>query len=201
MNDESYNHFSSDRIGKRQIDELIGIARGLTADGRINQEEAEFLQKWLAANDGIADQPLINTLYRRISEVLQDGILDQEEAQDLFVTLRGLTGDEFELGEVLKSTTLPYTDPPPRLSFPSQRYCFTGTFSFGQRRECEKAVRQRGAECGGITQKTNVLVVGTYATDSWLHSTMGTKILKAVEWRDRGFPIAIVSEDHWVSYL
>lgn len=34
-----------------------------------------------------------------------------------------------------------------------------------------------------MAQKTNVLVIGVYATESWKHSSFGNKILKAVEWR------------------
>ena len=44
--DEFYNRVGGDRIASRQIDELIGIARGLVADDHINQPEVEFLQKW-----------------------------------------------------------------------------------------------------------------------------------------------------------
>jgi hypothetical protein len=56
---EFYNLVGSDRINSRQIDELVGIARGLLADGKLVQDEVEFLQKWLAANLSICDQPLI----------------------------------------------------------------------------------------------------------------------------------------------
>ena len=34
-----YNRVSSNRISSRQIDELVGLARGLCADGVINQAE------------------------------------------------------------------------------------------------------------------------------------------------------------------
>lgn len=44
------NQLGSDRITSRQIDELVGLARGIAADGDLNQTEVEFLQKWLAAN-------------------------------------------------------------------------------------------------------------------------------------------------------
>lgn len=83
MSDEFYNRVGGDRISSRQIDELIGIARGLVADGQINQAEAEFLQKWLAANAAISDQPVIRVLYQRVSEVLADGVLDEHEAAEL----------------------------------------------------------------------------------------------------------------------
>jgi NAD-dependent DNA ligase len=201
MEDAFNNRVSGDRISSRQIDELIGIARGVAADGALNQAEVEFLQKWLAANASISDQPVIRTLYSRINEILADGVLDSGECVELLETLNSFSNRDFELGEVLKSTTLPLCDPPPDLAFVGRTYCFTGTFNYGQRKHCEQAVADRGASCGGLSMRTDYLVVGVYATESWKHSSMGNKIIKAVEWRDEGVPISIVSEEHWARYL
>jgi NAD-dependent DNA ligase len=201
MDDKFYNRVGGVRISSRQIDELIGLARGIAADGALSQAEVEFLQKWLAANVEISDQPVIRTLYRRINEILSDGVLDADEGAELLETLNSFSNRDFELGEVLKSTTLPLSDPAPELTFADRIYCFTGTFSYGQRKHCEKAVVDRDGSCAGLSQKTNVLVIGVYATESWKHSSFGNKILKASEWRDAGLPIAIVSEKHWVRYL
>ncbi len=60
---------------------------------------------------------------------------------------------------------------------------------------------ERGASSGPLSQKTNILVIGIYATESWKHSAFGNKILQAVEWRDQGVPIAVVSEQHWRGHL
>jgi NAD-dependent DNA ligase len=199
--DAFYNRVGGDRIASRQIDELIGLARGLVADGQINQPEAEFLRKWLVANSVVSDQPVIRVLYRRVTEMLSDGVLDDDEMVELLETLNRFSSSDFELGEVLKSTSLPLCDPAPSLTFPGQRYCFTGTFNYGQRKHCEAAVASRGAEFGSLTQRTNVLVVGVYATDSWKHSSFGNKILQACEWRDQGLPISIVAEPHWRTHL
>lgn len=201
MDDELLNRLGGDRIASRQIDELVGLARGLAADGDINQAEAEFLQKWLAANISISQQPLIRTLYERINEALADGVLDDEEKASLLETLGSFSNGDFELGEVLKPSTLPLCDPPPTLSFTGKTYCFTGTFIYGQRKACERAVVERGGVSGGLSRKTEVLVIGAYATDSWKHSTFGNKILQASEWRDEGRPISIVSEEHWTRHL
>ncbi|WP_083850322.1 BRCT domain-containing protein [Rhodovulum sp. PH10] len=199
--DQFYNRVGRDRIECRQIDELIGLARGIAADGLINQAEVQFLQKWLAANVEISDQPLIQTLYRRVNEVLSDGILDENEKSELFDCLATFADIGLELGEVLKPSSLPLCNPAPDLTFPGRRYCFTGTFTLGQRRACEQAVIDRGAQTGSQTQKTNVLVIGSYVTESWKHACFGNKILQACEWRDRGLPICIVSEAHWRGFL
>jgi NAD-dependent DNA ligase len=202
MSDDAfYNRVGGDRIASRQIDELIGIARGLLADGGISRDEVEYLEKWLAANLDISDQPVIHALYTRIEEILSDNLVDEDEKAELFDTLAKLTNRDFELGETLKATTLPIDDPPPSLTFAGKRYCFTGTFLYGLRKRCEQAVAVRGATFGPICQQTNVLVIGTYATDSWKHSSFGNKIIAAVSMRGRGFPIAIVSERHWTQYL
>lgn len=201
MSDALHNRFGGDRITSRQIDELIGIARGLIADGMINQAEVEFLQRWLVANSEISDQPVLRTLYNRVQEILADGIVEDDEKSDLFDTLDRLTRRDFELGEVLKATSLPLCDPAPTLTFPGVVYCFTGTFTYGQRKHCEAAVVDRGGSVGGLTRKTNVVVIGAYATESWKHSSFGNKIVKACEYRDAGVPISIVSEEHWSRHL
>ncbi|MNF12093.1 hypothetical protein D3C80_2134780 [compost metagenome] len=48
-----------------------------------------------------------------------------------------------------------------------------------------------------MSKKIHYLVVGAIGNEQWLHSTYGTKIKKAVELREAGAPLAIVSEEHW----
>jgi len=201
MNDDPYVKYSNDRISSRQIDELVGIARGLIADNKINQEEVLFLGKWLVANSELIDQPLIRTLYERISEIIRDGLVDEDEKAQLLDTLTQFAERDFELGELLKPATLPICHPAPDLTFRNQNYCFTGTFIYGQRKHCEEAILVRGGKVGSVTKKLNVLVIGSYVTDSWKHSSFGDKILKAYKYREEGLPISIVTEKHWRAFL
>ncbi|WP_246675572.1 hypothetical protein [Mesorhizobium sp. B2-6-4] len=92
-----YNRVGGERISSRQIDELIGLARGLAADGTINKAEIEFLQKWLAANGEISNQPIIRTLYRRVNDILSDGAVDADEHAELLDTLDSFSTRDFEL--------------------------------------------------------------------------------------------------------
>jgi NAD-dependent DNA ligase len=200
--EEMYNLYGRERICQRQVDELIGLARGLCADRILNDPEVEFLEKWLAANIGITGYPVVATLYDRIRDILADGAVDADERQALFETLNSFSDTTFELGEVLKSADLPLCSPPPELSFVGRYYCFTGTFNFGGRRQCVEAVEERGAIAAkGVTRMTDYLVIGAYATESWKHSSWGNKVEKACEMRDSGTPISIISEQHWTSYL
>jgi NAD-dependent DNA ligase len=184
-------------LADRQTTQLIGIAQGLIADNKLNDAEIHFLHKWLAANDAVKGNALISMLVGRIEEILADGVIDDDERTDLHTTIAKLTANDFELGEVIKSTTLPLCDPAPEILFEGRQFCFTGTFVFGRRKKCEAETINRGGQTGALTQKTDFLVIGEYATEAWRQETFGRKIEKAVLMRDSGIPIAIVSEAHW----
>ncbi len=95
----------------------------------------------------------------------------------------------------------PFNKPQPDISFDKAHFCFTGTFAFGTRKHCADAVVARGATAGSLKVKTNYLVIGIYATESWIHSFYGRKIEKAMEMRDESLPVGIIGEHNWVQYL
>ena len=196
---ELHRIYGKARLTDRQINELIGLAHGLAADGNVNQTEAEYLQKWLVANREVSDNPITANLLCRVNSMLADGVLDIEESKELFETLRKYSGGDFELGEVLKSCELPLDEPPPHVICPGKTFCFTGTFAFGTRKDCEAAVETMGGKSCSLNQKTNFLVIGVYATESWKHSSYGLKIENAVKMKREGIPISIIGETHWVS--
>jgi NAD-dependent DNA ligase len=76
---------------------------------------------------------------------------------------------------------------------------FTGTCVFGTRKQCQTAVEELGGlNAKGVTKKLDYLVLGTYVTDSWAHESYGLKIEKAMEYRDSGVPLCIITEEHWI---
>jgi NAD-dependent DNA ligase len=198
MTEELHRIYGRARLNDRQINELIGLAHGLIADGSLNQSEAEYLQKWLVANREVTDNPITANLLCRVNAMLADGVLDAEESKELYETLRRFSGGDFELGEILKSCELPLDEPPPKVICAQKIFCFTGTFAFGTRKDCEDAVEKMGGKCGSLNQKTNFLVIGVYATESWKHSSYGLKIEKAVKMKREGISIFIIGETHWL---
>tara|TARA_R110001599_G_scaffold107039_3_gene269137 strand:+ start:3217 stop:3825 length:609 start_codon:yes stop_codon:yes gene_type:complete len=193
--------FGRERLECRAVSELIGLAHGMLADGKIDQNEAEYLQKWLVANEAVTDSPVIVLLRRRVDQFLADGILDEDEALDLFTVLSQFTGNDYELGELQKSTSLPLDTPPPAIEIPGKSFCFTGTFAYGSRRECESVISELGGNPGPMRKTTDYLIIGVYATGSWAHSSFGRKIEKALAFRETGSNVAIISEEHWATQI
>ncbi|MFP4610647.1 MAG: BRCT domain-containing protein [Thiohalophilus sp.] len=193
-----FTRFNRKSIDDRQIDTLIGLSKGVLADGKVDQIEAEFLQNWLAQSRQVTDNPIILNLLEKVDSMLSDGVLDQEESDELMGLLQKISGEKSELGELAKTSSLPVNKPMPDIVFEGNYFLFTGTCAFGTRKQCQEAVKSLGGlNAKGVTKSLNFLILGTYVTDSWAHETFGRKIEKAIDYRDKGVPLAIVTEAHW----
>ena len=199
---ENSRFFNSARMDRRAADALAGMAAGIAADGVVSLEEATFLQAWLRANLAHLEDPVINLLYQRLGLMLQDGELDADESADLLGILRRFGG--IELARASTETTyaaandLPLNSPAPEVVWDGRLFVFTGTMAYGPRKECQKLVEERGGIIGGgVNKKTDFLVIGSIGNDQWRHSSYGLKIMKGVELREAGVPIAIVGESLW----
>lgn len=200
---QNSSFFHQARIERRSVDALIGIAAGLAADDTINQQEAEFLRTWIETHLVHLDDPVVNILYRRLADMLSDGVLDAAESVELLEMLHQFTGLPVATTPTFSApASLPLNNPAPELSWAERVFLFTGVMAYGPRKECESLIVERGGLIGGsVSKKIHYLVVGSIGNDQWLHSTYGTKIKRAVELRDSGVPIAIISEEHWQKVL
>ncbi len=195
-----FTRFNRKSIDDRQIDTLIGISKGLVADGKVDQAEAEFLLSWLIQSRQTTDNPVIINLLDKVDVMLEDAALDTDESKELFELLHKLTGDSSEVGELAKTTSLPINDPMPPMIFEGMVFLFTGTCVYGTRKQCQSVVELLGGiNAKGVTKKLDYLVLGTYVTDSWIHESYGRKIEKAMSYRDEGAPLVIVTEEHWIN--
>ncbi|MGI4846289.1 MAG: BRCT domain-containing protein [Janthinobacterium lividum] len=191
-------------IADRQIDELIGIVKGVMADGMVTHGEVEFLLRWMEANRQAANLWPAKALYPRLAQVAAKGFMTlHEEGEMLDLLMKKVGGNTApQTGFASNSTKLPLTDPSAPLSFEGRAFCFTGVFHSGTRDWCHSQVTSRGGRgIGNITKKLDYLVIGDIGNESWAHSTHGRKIEKAIEYNLAGCCIAIVSEEHWYSHL
>ena len=93
-------------MADRQIDQLIGLAQGILADGIVSQAEAEMLQSWLRLNHR-TDNPYVSRLLDQVERVLADGVLDEDEGRELHDALMSWTGGGGTDGEESTTASLP----------------------------------------------------------------------------------------------
>jgi hypothetical protein len=202
---------------------LEGIGLGVIADGIVVQKEAEFLMDWLERHKHLADENFaVLQLYRRVKEMLEDGILDSKERAELLhiihrLVLPGVTPPTKKIKRPFHTGYRdPYASEAPlelltpradifdvveRVDF-NKTFCFTGVFAMGDRNACERMTKAAG---GTITQhprkEDGYLVVGSIASPDWAYGSYGTKIEQALEYKSRGGSILIIPEDTWAKSL
>lgn len=189
------------RLG-RSLDELIGICKGVIADGVVNGSEANFLKSWLEANPETAVEFPARHLTDRMARIFNDEVVGEEERQELLDLLKLVTGEteKVSTGEA-KSTKIFFEDPEPEIIFVERAFAFTGKFVSGTRKWCCDQTASRG----GIfhdkpRRETHFLVLGTGGSRDWIHSVFGRKIEQVLDYREK-YGTKIVSEEHWVKYL
>ena len=193
--------FRGAELAKMATERLAGVAEGIIADGRLEQSEVETFHKALVRASQ-TPSPLVITLLEKTEEILADGVVDADEARELFDLLQKFVGDDSELGELAKPTNLPLCDPAPTVVLEGKNFCLTGTYEFGNRKACQTAVTDAGGGVtSGVTKNTDYLVIGHYVTSSWKHEKFGTKIEQAMGYRQRFGVPQIISEAHWQSRI
>ncbi|RRQ20689.1 hypothetical protein D6C00_00950 [Thiohalobacter thiocyanaticus] len=135
----------------------------------------------------------------RVQQILADGVVTTDEAEDLKETLSKLIGGTLEeTGTASGMATQLPVDEVDQVHFDGRRYCFTGKFVYGSRKKCEQAVESLGAiSVSNITKQLDYLVIGTLASRDWLHTSHGRKIEKAIENKNKGSSLLIVAEEDW----
>lgn len=188
---------------ERDVSELLGMAKGMLADGVVNDQEAQYLFRWASEHREAATKWPVSLIFSRLSHMFTDGRIDDEERTELRELLSSLVGGtESILLGFDAASKLPLDEPPPLICWHEEVYVFTGRFAFGTRSHCHTEVLARGGRCDeNVTRATTFLILGTFGSTDWRHTSYGRKIERAVELRASGFPLRIVGEDHWAKAI
>jgi hypothetical protein len=84
---------SEARFNSIDIPELIGLCKGVLADGTINLAEAEFIQDWLKDRSDVLETWPADELHGMLAAVLQDGVISETEEDELMDLLEEITGE------------------------------------------------------------------------------------------------------------
>jgi hypothetical protein len=198
----------SARLGEQRrlehgLAEMMGLVRGVLSDGVVSQREAAHLSQWTRDNPEIAARYPANLLARRLERIFRDGRVDRRERARLGALLSQLAQNPFGLAASFHlATDLPITRPAPDVVFESQTFVFAGEMAYGPTHACEREVLDLGGACErSISRRTDYVVIGALAATDWSQSAFGGLVDEVVQYRARGVPIAVVTEEHWAAAL
>ena len=185
---------TTDVVGR--VDELIGFLSGIASDGVLNDQEVKALSDWLDQNETIKETWPAIVVVKRLSNILEDEIVSEEERQDLLLTVNQVTGANIEEdGISYEASTEVWEDTIDSLTVAGSTFCLTGDFVTGDRQSVDTMIKIQGAETSSsVNKNVDYLVIGTLASSDWLYTSHGRKIEKALLLKREGNDILIITE-------
>ena len=189
--------------GIGRADELVGFLTGVASDGILNDQEVDALSSWLNRNETIREKWPASVIVHRLNNILEDGIITEEERQDLMATVQQITGTEATPEDVsYEASTEVWEDTVDDVQINGSVFCLSGEFVSGDRNTVDTNLRLRGAETSpNVNKDVNFLVVGTLASRDWLYTSHGRKIEKALLLKRKDVPISIITERTLLNFL
>ena len=189
----------------KAIDQLSGICAGILADGVVNEQEADFFADWIRQHAPLEPTWPFTEILGRIDRIFADGVCTTEEREELKEIMEALSGrSPAAPSSETFSTTLPFNSPPPEtIDFTNRLFNITGKFAFGTRQKVVDTIAQKGgfAKDAMPSHDSHYLVIGVFASRDWVHTNFGRKIERAIELRESGSGLVIISEEYWKKFL
>ncbi|NBI28653.1 NAD-dependent DNA ligase [Chengkuizengella sp. YPA3-1-1] len=186
---------------------LHGILHGILSDNKINEKELVSLRNWLIDNDHLESTYPYDEVYSMISNVLEDGIIDEKEHKflkafftDFIDTTASLNIHDVDIEEMKKEMRISgICAIDPNIELRDSVFCFTGESSKMKRNEIKNVIEDKGGIFkNNIVNNLNYLIVGDNNNPCWTFSCYGRKIEKAIGLRKKGKQIVIAHEvDFW----
>jgi hypothetical protein len=195
-----WNHYFS-----KAFDQLKGMCCGVLADGKVTDEEAEFVRRWIDQNAAVERVWPFTEIARRVRAVFADGVITEEERDELREIM-----DEIIGGRLLPSPgngeapfEMALTKPVPKIiEFQNQEFSLTGKFALGARTRVIEEIEARGGRfqsSPGVG--THYLVIGVFGSVNWKNSSFGNKIQRAAMLREQGSNIAVILEETMTRFV
>ncbi|WP_293006896.1 BRCT domain-containing protein [Nitrosomonas sp.] len=187
----------------KAIQTLMGICTGITADNQLNDQEILFLSTWLKEYPETVTKWPGSIIAERISHILSDGIITQDEREDLFETLSRLQGNYFsDTGSAKNEIAFIDYCIDKQIFFTEKQFCFTGEFLLGTRAVCKRITEKVGGlTVENVSMKLDYLVIGTILSEEWAFTSYGRKIEKAMGLRNSLSRPNIISEKQWTEAI
>lgn len=195
---------------------LHGVLQGISLDQKVREQEIIGLKNWLNTYEGMKDYWPFTDLWKMITDILEDGVVDDDEQKMLLdyctnfsetpIDDADIHDKIYEKGFMATSAPVlkPFTaicDRECLIQFSDHSFCFTGPARSGPRKVLHAMVNDLGGiPKTGVSPKLNYLVIGAQSSPCWAYSTYGRKIEKVFLQRDERSGITtILHEDDFLA--
>lgn len=165
---------------------LFGILGGIACDNAVNDLELDALLKWLKSRMHLSGVYPFDNVLAAVTGILEDGVITKAESDELIATIRRFTSP-LEAGSCGCDENT--------VCVSGKSFCLSGNFEYGEKSEVAKAIEAAGGVIvSGVSKKTDFLAVGGIGSTEWEFGNYGSKVSKALELKEKGVAIAILSE-------
>lgn len=165
------------------INILRAILSDIVSDGKVDVQEFEELKTWIRENEKLRGEYPFDNISNKVDEILADGVIQPEELSELVAFI-----DEWldPVGHARHKTITSLKD---------RHVVITGDFEYGCKDDVDKYLVSKGAIIdNNVLKKTELVIVGALGSSAWVAGNYGAKIKKALEYREKGQVIEIISE-------
>jgi NAD-dependent DNA ligase len=192
--------YQNDKAAEKAMEQLAAICTGIICDGVVNDVEGKYFRDWLCTFAPPNPTPAFVDITRRVALIFKDGVIDDEEREELKTMMEELRGGPDPLKQYPAQWCV--DDPLPPIVFEQKHFVVTGNFAFGKRDAVYSAIQKRGGLVHDAMRfEIDYLVIGSVISKAWSEPTYGNKIKKAVEMRKHGGRPSIIPERHWREHL
>lgn len=109
--------FNAHRRAERDISELLGLLKGVLADGVVSQGEADFVRDWTASHPDARTKWPVSAICARIDRIFADGHADDAERDDLRQLFEQIVGGKVTMElKTADGAAMPFDAPVPTIA-------------------------------------------------------------------------------------
>lgn len=182
---EYREHEAINNLGYNPNNYFNGYLKGIACDNRITTSELSLALKLIKELPALSEDPRVNQLSEKINEFLFDGVIDDDESDELCDWISRIVGDSFSDTGVTTPYDLAgssdYLSHFEEGDISGSTIAVTGVFEGPfTRRYIINALESRGAHISkSVSGKVDYLIVASEASKHWATTNAGTKLLKA----------------------
>ena len=151
------------------------------------------LSNWLDYYKEISECEYYDDIYERVSAIIIDGKISEEEYNDLISLINDLYHPDDEIFNCFAEDIDTYN---------GKNVCVTGEFENIARARVESILISLGAVIKNTpTSKTDYVIVGSKGSSAWSCGNYGSKIKKALDLIQNGKNIGIISEETFLKTI